>query len=354
MSDKSQRTEQATARRQEKARSEGQFPASKEFVSALQFLAFVTVLAGWGGGWMQELRNATAMLIRRAFDRDLNPAQLIGLAWNVTWTLLWPLALLGGMSMMTMLAGQLTVTRFGFSLKKLAPDFNRLNPVTRLSSLPRQNLSAFFQAALMLPIFCWAVYAVAEDRLGAFFTLPLQDVRSGAAQVGASLLSLLWKGAFAFFVFGCIDLFRQTRRYHRDLRMSRQEIKEEHKESEGDPQIKMRIRRLRRELLRRKMMAQVPAATAVIVNPTHYAVAIKYQMDGMSAPMVVAKGRNYLALRIKKSALDHNVPLIENAPLAQALYKSVNVGQEIPAHLYRAVAEILAYIYRLMNGRLPG
>jgi flagellar biosynthetic protein FlhB len=155
-------------------------------------------------------------------------------------------------------------------------------------------------------------------------------------------------------VLGAIDFFRQNRRYIADLRMSKQEIREEAKENEGNPQVKMRIRRLRRDLLRRRMMQQVPKATAVIVNPTHYAVAIRYLMDTMSAPTVVAKGKNYLALRIRQKAVEHEVPIIENPPLAQALYKSAEVGAEIPAHLYRAVAEILAYIYKLMGGRLPG
>jgi len=164
---------------------------------------------------------------------------------------------------------------------------------------------------------------------------------------------LLWRGAGLFLVFGLVDLVRERQRYRRDLRMSHQEIREEFKETEGNPQMKMRIRRMLRDRMRRSMMKEVPTATAVIVNPTHYAVAIRYQLDWASAPKVVAKGKNYLALRIRQRALDHQVPLIENPPLAQALYKSAEIGQEIPAHLYRAVAEILAYIYRLMQGRLP-
>ena len=137
------------------------------------------------------------------------------------------------------------------------------------------------------------------------------------------------------------------------MRMSKQEIRDELKEVEGSPLMKQRIRKLRRDMSRRRMMHAVPTATAVIVNPTHYAVALKYDMNTPGAPRVVAKGKNYLALRIKQRAIDNQVPLVENPPLAQALYKSVDVGQEIPVQFYRAVAEILAYIHRLMNGRLP-
>jgi len=164
---------------------------------------------------------------------------------------------------------------------------------------------------------------------------------------------LLWKAAFVFFLIGAVDLFRERRKFINEIRMSKQEIREEMKDVEGNPQMKARIRRLQRDRARRQMMKEVPTATAVIVNPTHYAVAIRYQLESMAAPVVVAKGKNYLALRIRQKAVEHQVPVIENPPLAQALYKSVDVGQEIPAHLYRAVAEILAYIFKLMKGRLP-
>jgi flagellar biosynthetic protein FlhB len=133
--------------------------------------------------------------------------------------------------------------------------------------------------------------------------------------------------------------------------MTKQEIREEHQEMEGNPQIKGRIRRIQRDLARRNMMKEVAKATAVIVNPTHYSVAIRYEMESMAAPRVLAKGKNYLARRIRELALQHEVPIIENQPLAQALYKSADVGQEIPPHLYRAVAEVLAYIFKLMHSR---
>jgi flagellar biosynthetic protein FlhB len=132
--------------------------------------------------------------------------------------------------------------------------------------------------------------------------------------------------------------------------MSKQELKEESKDMEGSPQIKAKVRRLQMAMRRRHMLKDVPTATAVIVNPTHYAVAIRYEMASMPAPVVVAKGKNYMAARIRKIAIENQVPIIENPPLAQALYKAAEVGQEIPTHLYRAVAEILAYVYKLMKG----
>jgi len=210
------------------------------------------------------------------------------------------------------------------------------------------------QAIILIPVFLWAVYVVMRDKLDALVALPLQSVEAGTAFITTSLMDLFWKAAGVFLVFGCFDLFRQLRRHSSEMKMSKQEIREESKDVEGNPQMKGRIRRLQRDRARKQMMKEVPSATAVIVNPTHFAVAIRYNMDSMAAPLVVAKGKNYLALRIKQKAIDNQVPIIENPPLAQALYKSVDVGQEIPPHLYRAIAEILAYIFKLMNGKLPG
>jgi flagellar biosynthesis protein FlhB len=352
--DNGQRTEEPTPKRLDKARREGQFPTAREFVSALQFLAFVAVLEVWGGRWFQELRQATRQALAAAFVGDLPAAQAVDLGRHLLARFLLLLAPAAGVLLLATLGAQLAVTRMGVSLKRLAPDLKRLNPLARLRELPRQNVPALLRALVMLPLFGMAVYAIVRDNLFAYLALPLRGVEDGFRQACRSLDTLLWKAAGAFLVFGCVDLLRQKRRYRRDLRMSKQEIRDEVKETEGNPQIKAHIRRIQRERLRRRMMQEVPKATAVIVNPTHYAVALRYALDSTAAPVVVAKGKNYLAQRIRQRALEHQVPIIENPPLAQALYRSVEVGQEIPAHLYRAVAEILAYVYRLMHGRLPG
>ncbi|MBZ5596270.1 MAG: EscU/YscU/HrcU family type III secretion system export apparatus switch protein [Acidobacteriia bacterium] len=353
MSDRSQKTEQATARRLERARREGQFPVAKQFVAAIQFLGFTAIVTTWGGVWLDQTRKTVRFLIARAFAPNLQITDLVHISGDLLFRAGLPLVSAAGALLVITLAAQLAVTRFGLTLKKISPDFKRLSPLARLRELPRQNVPALIQAMVMLPVFGLAVYAISRDHFAENFVLPLEGVEMGAKQVGVSLTTLLWRGAGLFMLFGSIDLVRQRRRYAQDLRMSRQDIKEEFKETEGNPQMKMRVRRLMRDRIRRNMMKQVPKATAVIVNPTHFAVAIRYELGWTSAPQVVAKGKNYLALRIRQRAVEHQVPLIENPPLAQALYKSAEVGQEIPAHLYRAVAEILAYIYRLMNGRLP-
>lgn len=348
-----QRTEQPTAKRLDKARKEGQFPTARQFVSAMQFLAFVAVLEAWGGQWFAELRRLMRHALAAAFAAEAG-AKVVETSRYLLLDLLRLLAPAAGVLLVVTLGMQLAATQLGVSLKKLPPDLARLNPLARLRELPKQNLPALLRAAVMLPLFGMAVYGIIRDNLLAYMALPFQGVASGFRQVCGSFATLLWKACGVFLLFGAVDLFRQRRRYRKDLRMSKQEIRDEVKETEGNPQMKARIRRLARERLRHKMMKEVPTATAVIVNPTHYAVALRYALDSMATPVVVAKGKNYLAQRIRQRAIEYQVPIVENPPLAQALYRSVDVGQEIPAHLYRAVAEILAYVYKLMNGRLPG
>jgi flagellar biosynthetic protein FlhB len=354
MPDQSGKTEQPTQRRLDKAREEGQFPAAREFVSALQFLVFLGLLAAGGAHWFEGFRSTARSLFALAFAREVSVEGLSHVAWQICWRHFLPLALGGLAVAAATIMFRLLTTRFGVSLKKLAPDPSRLSPLAKLRELPRQNLPSLAQALVLLPLFLWAVYVVARSKIETFLTLPLQSVESGSGLIASSLMELFWKASGVFLVFGSVDLFRQMRRYRKDLRMSKQDIREEMKDVEGNPQMKAKIRRLQRDNARRQMMKAIPKATAVVVNPTHFAVAIRYSLEEMAAPTVVAKGKNYLALRIRQIAVENQVPIVENPPLAQALYKSVDVGQEIPAHLYRAVAEILAYIFKLMNGRLPG
>lgn len=354
MAAKEQRTEQPTQRRLEKARREGNFPSSRELVSAIVFLAAVWVVtAGFPQG-LEASKRSIEHLLRAAFEGELTPAKMVRLCFWLAIHYLPPFALAGlFLAGLAVLASWLS-TGMGLAWKKLIPQLARLDPVPRLRRMPSQNLSALLEALLVLPAFGLVLYLLLKEQGSALMSLPLMPYWQGAAVAGRAASELLWKAAFVFVAIGLLDYYRQRKRWMAEMRMTRQEVREEHKEVEGNPLIRMRIRRLQRELRRRRMMQQVPKATAVIVNPTHYAVAIRYQMGSPGAPRVVAKGKNWLARRIREIAVRHQVPVVENAPLAQALYASAEVGQEIPVHLYQAVAEILAYIYRLMRGRLPG
>jgi flagellar biosynthetic protein FlhB len=354
MANSGQRTEKATPRRLERARQEGNFPSSREFLSAVQFAAFVALAAAFSSAWLVRTTHLVRALMARGFEGELTAAGLVFLVRGVIVPALVPLVAAGAAVVVLAILTQLAITRMGISAAKLAPDFKRLNFVARLKNLPGQNLPVFFQALLLLPLVGLVIYYEATENLGSFLALPWMSPPTAVVQVAGRLQALLWRAAGLFLVVGVADLAWQRHRYAKQLRMSKQEVREEFKEMQGNPHVKMRIRRMQRDLARRQMMKDIPTATAVIVNPTHFAVAIRYVMESGAAPKVLAKGKNYLAQRIRLRAVENQVPIVENVPLAQALYKSVDVGQEIPSHLYRAVAEILAYIYRLMNGSLPG
>ena len=352
----SQRTEQPSQRRLEKARKEGNFPQSKEFVAAVQFLGFLALIVSSGGTWFVATLHFARVLLRRAFSSsaDLTPGALLGLIHQLLLPQLTPLMIGGAVLVALVVFAQLATTGFALSGAKLAPDLKRLNFFTKLSGLPAQNLPMLGQALLLLPVVGLLVYYEVAENLGDFLALPAMNPRAGIMRVAVTYKTLLWRVGALFLLVGVSDFVMQRRRYMAKLRMTKHEVREEAKESQGNPQMKARIRRIQRDMARKRMMSDVPKATAVIVNPTHYAVAIQYSMESGSAPKVVAKGKDYLAQRIRKIALENQVPIVENPPLARALYKSAEVGQEIPADLYRAVAEILAYIYKLMGGRLPG
>lgn len=354
-----QKTEQPTQRRLQKAREQGQFPVSREFIASVQFTAFVALLVSFAPEWYEQSRLLVRGTLSDAFREtvisgSLDRGAVIPLLTAAGLRLIVPFLVVGATLMLVSLAMQLFTTKLGLATSRLAPDLTRLNPLTRITKMPKENAVQLLQAMVLLPILLYLVYAVVLANVDTLLQLPFTKLESGVGTVAMSIKDLLWKAVALFLGVGLLDLIRQRRRWMNDLKMSKQEIREEMKDIDGNPMTKMRIRRIQRDLARKRMMQDVEKATAVIVNPTHYAVAIRYVPSEMPAPKVVAKGKNYLALRIRERAIRHQVPIMENPPLAQALYKSAEVGQEIPAHLYGAVAEVLAYIYRLMNGRLPG
>jgi len=354
MSDEN-RSEKATPRRLEKARKDGSYVSSKELVSGIQFIVFAGLLLSGFSAFLSDSAGYMKSFVRLAFSgNELQRESLVMLFRDRLAPAMGGM-LLGGLALTaSALVAQLAASKLGVSGKKIAPDLQRLNPMSRLKELPGQNLSQFLRSALLLPVFLgvagWLVWGQAQQ----FLYLPLLPWAQGVMVVGQSLRDLIEKALYVFLLLGLFDWFRQSQKYMKKLRMSKQEIRDEHKESEGNPQIKAKVRKLQREMSRKRMMADVPTASAVIVNPTHYAVAIRYDLAAGAAPKVVAKGRNHVARRIRELAVSSEVPIIENPPLARALFAAADVGQEIPPHLYKAVAEILAYLYRIMGGRLPG
>ena len=312
------------------------------------------MIARPGGTYLDPLgQGGNFGVLQLAFRRDWTPDELLQVCRVSILDAFLPMATAAALLLAGTLALQIGSTNMGVSFGKLAPSFSRFNPLGRLKEIPRQNIPSAFQACFVLVIAGYFVWSIGQQHLRTLMLLPLASIQTGIGVLADALSQVLWRSGAVLLLIGAVELLRHRALYNKDLAMTKQEIREEHKEQEGDPHIKAQVRRIRRDLLRRRMMQEVPKATVVVMNPTHYAIAIRYDSGSMASPKVVAKGRNYLALRIKQAAMENDVPIVENPPLARALYKVVEVGSEIPPDFYRAVAEILAYVYRMMGGRRP-
>jgi flagellar biosynthetic protein FlhB len=347
------KSEKPTAQRLRKAREEGNFLSSRGMLTAVQFIVFVWLSGVILPDWSLKLQQSMHLVLEEAFRPDLSPESWILLMRILLIHTLSPLLILGASMLGAAFAVNLAVSRLGFSFNKLVPTLKNLNPAAKLAALPMQNLKSLAEAAFLMGALIMLVNSFYQEQSQMIMRIPFQALPLTVSEIVSAIHGLLWKSAFLFVLFGSIDVAFQYQRYMKGLKMSKQEVKEEHKRSDGDPQIKMRIRRLRRELLRRQMMKQIPQATAVIVNPTHFAVAIRYDIESMASPMVVAKGKNWLALRIRQVATQNEVPIIENPPLARALYDAAEIGSAISPEFYKAIAEVLAYVYKLMGRKLP-
>jgi len=348
-----EKSEKPTPQKLKQVREEGQFLSSRGFLTGVQFVVFVTLSASLFPDLLAHLKRNMAMLLQRPFQSDIAPEAWPALLREVFLTSLSPLFSFGAILFATGLAAHFGITRFGFSLSRFTPKLSNFNPISKLSALPAQNAKSVGEALLLMATFGIYLNSFYQQQSSLFLQMPFQGIQTSLNQVASAFHNLLWKAAALFVLFGCIDLAFQYQRFMARIKMSKQDIRDEHKRSEGDPQTKMRIRRLRRELARRRMMSQVPLATAVVVNPTHFAVAIRYEMETMPSPVVVAKGKNWLALKIRQVATQNEVPIIENPPLARALYDAAEIGSAISPEFYKAIAEVLAYVYRLMGRKLP-
>ncbi|KVH50563.1 flagellar biosynthesis protein FlhB [Burkholderia diffusa] len=349
------RTEAATPRRREKAREEGQVARSRELASfALLAAGFygAWLLAGPSGAHLQTmLRGAFAFDRATAFDTHrmlsaAGSASVEGLA-----ALLPILALTGLAALLAPMAlGGWLISQKTFELK-----FDRLNPIAGLGRMfsiqgPIQLGMSLAKTIVVGGIGGIAIWRSKDELLG-LATRPLGSALADAMHLVAVCCGTTVAGML---VVAALDVPYQLWQYNKKLRMTKEEVKREHRENEGDPHVKGRIRQQQRAIARRRMMAAVPKADVVVTNPTHFAVALQYTDGEMRAPKVVAKGVNLVAARIRELAAEHNVPLLEAPPLARALYHNVELEREIPGSLYSAVAEVLAWVYQLRRFRSEG
>ena len=343
-----EKTEEPTTRRLDKAREEGQVPRSKELATTLVLVIGALGLLAFGP-WMAEQINAIARasfaLERDAlFDPRVMSNQLAAAVWQATLALAPWLVLV----LIAAFAGPLGVGGWLFSTKAITPKLDRLNPLSGLKRMFSMN-------SLVELIKDWAkvlvVGGVAVLVLWLYFdeamSIRQEPLRPAVAH---TVDIILWSVIFLCFstlLIAIADVPWQIYSHTKKLRMSMQEIKDEFKETEGKPEVKSKIRQLQREVAQRRMMADVPDADVVITNPTHYAVALKYSAEAMQAPVMVAKGSDQVALKIREIAKQHNVAQMQAPPLARALFTHGKVGEEIPEGLYVAVAQVLAYIYQM-------
>ncbi|HWI26975.1 MAG TPA: flagellar biosynthesis protein FlhB [Stellaceae bacterium] len=352
-SDDSSKTEQPSQRKLTKARSEGQVIQSREINSLFMLsvgAAIVLLFAPSVAGRMEV-----------TLARFLDPASLIGgggVLWEAVAALLvelakacvLPLVLLVAVA----IAGSVMQTGLVLATEKLGFDISRVSPLAglkRLFSL-RAVLEFIKNLAKVAAVMGVAGWFLAPELLRVPAMISL-DAGALGAEIQHALLHLSLGILGLIVVLALVDYAYQRFSFMREMRMSKQEVKEENKQSEGDPMVKARLRQIRMDRARRRMMAAVPTASVVVTNPTHYAVALKYQMGAKGAPRVVAKGADLIAQRIREIARENDVPLVENPPLARALYATVDLDHEIPPEHYRAVAEIISYVFRLKEKARP-
>jgi flagellar biosynthetic protein FlhB len=349
-----EKTEPASSRRLEQAREEGQVPRSREIGAFL--ILFVSASAFWSlGPWMMQ-RTTTllrhGLVFESALTRDPQ-AMLVRFSELSLGALVTFSPLLFALVVAT-LASPFLLGSWNFSLKSITPDLGRLDPISGLSRLVSWSgvvelVKAVAKALLVGGVAIWVLWSERTDIFAMF---------GQSVEVGLSSAGYLLSYSFLVIVLGmllivAIDVPFQLWQYHDKLKMSKDEVKQEGKEMEGSPEVKMRIRQLQREAARRRMMGAVPTADVIVTNPTHFAVALAYK-SGMGAPKVLAKGMGDIALKIREIGSTHGVPMLEAPPLARALYRHADIDQEIPSALYAAVAEVLAYVYQLTHWRQVG
>ncbi len=355
--DPESRTEEATPRRREEAKRQGQVPFSNELVNALVLLAGVLGLMSFGPAVGEAMLGVFRHELTHAYRPDLGPAETAALFQRAVFSLLAALAPLFGVLVAVGIATSIAQVGFDINTEKLELKLDRLNPANGWKRL--FSMAAVVRGGLaILKVIALGVvaYVIIERYAGVILTLNDGRLTGGAASAWFVALRLaVWLTAAVALV-AVLDYVYQRRRFEQSIRMTKQELKEEMKQDEGDPLIKNRIRQLQRERAQRKMLSEVPKATVVITNPTHYAVALRYNAERDAAPVVVAKATGPLARRIAELARGASVPVLERPTVARAIYATVKEGQPIPQALFRAVAEVLAFVYQLprFGGTPPG
>ncbi len=347
-----EKTEEATPRRRQKEKEKGNIARSQDMNAALALLAAIALFVAFGPKMMDKLQTmmhyALTHLTPHAIEAN-NISALIGPYFTFMSNAIFPFMAVLFISTIVVLYTQIGPM---FASEKLKPKLDALSPMGILNSAKEKlnpfnpkNLVEFVKSILKMIVVFAAGYSVLNSRKDELFGLTGASVDTGFAVIGSILTQMALTICFLLLIIGYLDKKYQTYEFEKSIKMTKNEIKDEYKDVEGDPHIKSKMRATQMRFAQQKMVAAVPTADVIVTNPTHYAIAIKYDRLKSPAPIVVAKGVDYLAFKIREIATANNVPIVENRPLAQALYKLVPVDGSIPAELYVAVAEVLAWVY---------
>ncbi|MBW1758814.1 MAG: flagellar biosynthesis protein FlhB [Deltaproteobacteria bacterium] len=348
-----EKTEQATPKRRQESREKGQVAKSKEVSSALILLASLGIffflgswmfwrLSGFMGGVFQNLGTLRLESIPKS-------CAFLSKVFRQIFIILMPLMLA---VLIAGIAGNLAQVGFLFTGKPLSPDFSRIDPIKGMKKIiSLRSLMELVKSVIKIFFVGGIAFLLVRSELENIPALIQMSVGEILAFVGKVSFKICFYTCLALIVLAVLDYAFQRWQHEKDMKMTKQEVKEERKQSDGDPKIKARIRKVQMEMFQRRMMQKVPEATVIITNPTRLAIALKFEADEMIAPRVIAKGAGFIAGRIREIAKENDIPIVEHKPLAQTLFKAAEIGDFIPVDLYRAVAEILAYVYRLKGMR---
>ncbi|MFZ5352065.1 MAG: flagellar biosynthesis protein FlhB [Bacillota bacterium] len=347
-----EKTEPASAKKRREAREKGQVAKSREIVTAFLLLIAFLGLRIFSKSIFMDLYSILVKFFNfnelplDKFGTD-SIMQIYGYSALLFAKVMAPILLI---TAFVAIVFNILQVGFLFTLKPLVPKFNKLNPIEGFKRLfSSHSLMELAKSILKISIVGFVVYNYFMNNYTDIPSLLAMSIEESAMFIGNAIINTGIRVAIVLIIISIFDYAFEIWQYEKNLKMTKQEVKDEYKQVEGNPQIKSKIREKQRQLALRRMMAEVPKADVIITNPTHYAVAVKYDADVASAPLVIGKGKDLIAQKIKDIAKEHKIPVVENKPLAQALYKSVDIGKEIPAELYKAVAEVLAFVYSLKN-----
>ena len=343
-----EKTEEPTAKRKADARKKGQVGRSQEVNAAFVLLVGFLILRLLGGNAVAEIMNYSTYVFGN-LNQDINEESIMQMFIAMIILLAKTSMPLMVFIMIIGLAMNIAQVGFMFTTEQLQFNPGKLSPISGIKRMfSKRSLVELVKSLIKIIIIGYFVFSYLSEEIFQIPKLIYMDLIAGLMKMSDSIFTLAFKIIGVFMIMAFLDYAYQKWQNTQDLKMSKQEVKEEFKQQEGDPKIKGKIRQKQRQMAMARMMQEVPKADVIVTNPTHFAVALKYE-SGMSAPVVIAKGQDLVAQKIKTIARENQVPIVENKPLARAIYASVEVGGLIPHELYKAVAEVLAYVYRLKH-----